>query len=100
MVMTKRLAGDNKGNGDNNEGGGQWRGQGRQGNGNSNNGGMQGDGNSNEEGNGNKDEIGGRRGRQRPTFACHTTMTHDRDLDGDNNNNERCWTQQSTASVL
>jgi hypothetical protein len=73
MAMARRLAGDKegkgeggKGNGDNNEGGGQQRGQGRQGDGEGDKGGGQagGDGNSNEEGDGNKPKIRGCRGRQ------------------------------------
>jgi hypothetical protein len=91
MVMVTRLAGDkhgkgegSKGNGDDNEGGERWRGQwqGWQGDGNGNKGGRRADGNSNKEGNGSNYKIRGRRGRQWPTFAHHTTMTHDHGHNG------------------
>jgi hypothetical protein len=33
--------------------------------------------------------------------VCHTTMTHSHDYNGNNNNNGgRCWTHQSSASVV
>jgi hypothetical protein len=88
MVMTMRVAR------------GQWRGQGRQGNGDGDKGGGQADGYGNKEGDGGNDKIRGRRGWQSPTFAHHTTMTHNHRHNGNNNNDWRCWTQQSIAGML
>jgi hypothetical protein len=79
---------------------GQWRGQGRQGNDNGNKGGRQADGDGDKEGDGSNDKIRGHRGWQSPTFAHHMTMTHNHRHDGNNDNDWRCWTQQSTAGVL
>jgi hypothetical protein len=104
MVMVTRLAGDKKGKGamvtTMRVARGQQREQGRQGNGDGDKGGGQANSNGNKEDNCGNDKIRGHRGRQRPTFAHHTTMTHDHGHDGINNNNWGIWTQQSTAGVL
>jgi hypothetical protein len=107
MVMVRRLAGNKegkgeggKGNGDDNEGGGQRRGGGWQGDGYGNKGGGRADTNGKKEGDAGNDKIRGHRGQKLPTFVHHTTMTHNQGHDGDNNNDWHCWTQQSTASVL
>jgi hypothetical protein len=94
IATAKRLAGDSKrkgmgskGNGDNNESGRQQRGQGWPGNGNGNKDGGQADSDGNEEGDGNKNEIRGHRGRWWLTFVRHTTMTHDHNRHGNNDDN-------------